>query len=380
MLPLTLIKSAPRLSAPQLAATTSRQLNQNRERQRQLEGRNVGREGGLDARDRRELESLIREERTLVRRERLAAESAGEGQPFVVRAWHKLSAILRPLKLLAGLLLLLLSLLCIASMLITCVDKLKNSICGARCGYLLGHTQIFQPVNAALRAASRIFPIDYVLYLLLTLFYFCASVAGLAAVGIRFLWVTLFRIRRGKTEPNALLLAIVLLTLITLALDYSLAMVLAPQYATFGAQTFCDLPSHHPDQQPDCSGHRNAVRPCTERSDSPVAMMVCTPSVVSTFLNSITVNFPVLGAIDFWGQWAFAGVFVLVFVVMLFRVPRLDGEEGEGEEEGEEEEGLLGSTGRRFGATWQDITGRVTGVKRGGYGTVDEEGEGSARR
>ena len=28
--------------------------------------------------------------------------------------------------------------------------------------------------------------------------------------------------------------------------------------------------------------------------------------------------------------------------------------------EEEEEEGLLASTGRRFGATWQDITGRVS--------------------
>ena len=30
--------------------------------------------------------------------------------------------------------------------------------------------------------------------------------------------------------------------------------------------------------------------------------------------------------------------------------------------EEEEEEGLLASTGRRFGATWQDITGRASKV------------------
>lgn len=29
--------------------------------------------------------------------------------------------------------------------------------------------------------------------------------------------------------------------------------------------------------------------------------------------------------------------------------------------EEDEEEGLLASTGRRFGATWQDITGRASG-------------------
>ena len=37
--------------------------------------------------------------------------------------------------------------------------------------------------------------------------------------------------------------------------------------------------------------------------------------------------------------------------------------------EEEEEEGLLASTGRRFGATWQDITGRTK-----------KKGESSARR
>ena len=37
--------------------------------------------------------------------------------------------------------------------------------------------------------------------------------------------------------------------------------------------------------------------------------------------------------------------------------------------EEDEEEGLLASTGRRFGATWQDITGRVKGKPKNGTGT-----------
>lgn len=36
--------------------------------------------------------------------------------------------------------------------------------------------------------------------------------------------------------------------------------------------------------------------------------------------------------------------------------------------EEDEEEGLLASTGRRFGATWQDITGRASG-RRNDAGT-----------
>ena len=47
-----------------------------------------------------------------------------------------------------------------------------------------------------------------------------------------------------------------------------------------------------------------------------------------------------------------------MFVTALFRTPKLDLAELDEDAEAEEEEGLLASTGRRFSATWQDITGR----------------------
>lgn len=363
-----MIKSAPSVSAPTLAANTASQLEQNRERQRQLEGRNEGREGGLDSRDRRELEALIREERTLIRRERLAAESSGEDRHFLVKIWLKIEAVFRPLKLLGGLILMAIALLIFASMLITGIDKAKNSICKAHCGYILGHINIFQPVNWVLVKSSKVFPIDYVIFLLLVMFFFSASVVGIATVGIRFLWLTIFKIRKGHTSPQALLLATVLLTLIVLAINYSVAMVVAPQYATFGPQTFCDRDARHPGEQPDCSKNHSAIKPCTELADNPVAKDVCTPSVISTFINRVTINFPFFGVILFWAQFAFLGVYLIVFLTTLFRTPKLDQEQMDRDLEEEEEEGLLASTGRRFNATWQDITGRA---RKNNYGATE---------
>lgn len=89
LMPISLIKSAPSISAPQLLETTATALAQNRERQRQLEGRSAGRAERLPAKDQRELEQLVREERTLVRRERMAAEAQGQGKSAIVRAWTK---------------------------------------------------------------------------------------------------------------------------------------------------------------------------------------------------------------------------------------------------------------------------------------------------
>ena len=54
----------------------------------------------------------------------------------------------------------------------------------------------------------------------------------------------------------------------------------------------------------------------------------------------------------------------MVFVLTLFRTPRMGNYQLEQDAEEDEEEGLLASTGRRFGATWQDITGRAKAKKQ----------------
>lgn len=52
-------------------------------------------------------------------------------------------------------------------------------------------------------------------------------------------------------------------------------------------------------------------------------------------------------------------MYLIVFVTCLFRSPKLDEAQLDEDAEEAEEEGLLANTGRRFNATWQDITGRA---------------------
>ncbi|TLD29257.1 hypothetical protein PspLS_03552 [Pyricularia sp. CBS 133598] len=358
LLPISFIKSAPSISAPQLSEATASALERNRERQRQLELRNGGNHDEMSSKDRRELESLVREERTLVRRARLAAEAQGEGRSFVYRTWAKICAVFRPLKLFGGVLLLLVSVIVWVSMLITTIDKASNSLCKGHCGYILGQIKIFQPVNWLFLQAAKAFPMDYIIMAFLVLFFFSSSISGLATVGIRFLWVQIFQIRRGRTAPQAILIATVMMALIILGINYAIAMMVAPQYSIYGTQTFCTAAPPAHGGQPDCSEHPEMVRPCSEEFKQPMAKDICTPSVMSTFLNRVTLNWPVFGAVDFWAQVAFLAVFLIVFVTSLFRTPKLNMSELDEEAEADEEEGLLASTGRRFGATWQDITGR----------------------
>lgn len=374
LLPVSWIKSAPSISAPQLSENMESQLEANRERQRQLEMRNAGHQDGMSAKDRRELEILTREEQTLTRRQRLAAEARGEGHSSIYRLWLKVEAVFRPLKLIGGLLLLFLAIVIWVSMLITGIDKAANSICKSHCGYILGHINVFQPINWVFVQTAKAFPVDYILMALLILFFFSSSISGVAAIGIRFLWIRIFQIKKGRTLPQALLITTVMLALKILAINYAIFAMVAPQYATFGTQTYCDNPPRHPGDQPDCSELPDLIKPCSELEDNAAVNTVCTPSVMSTFLNRVTLNWPVFGAIDFWAQFAFLGVFLIVFVTALFRAPKLNLAEIDEEAEDDEEEGLLASTGRRFQATWQDVTGRSNGGDHrngsgSGYGT-----------
>ena len=307
LLPVAMIKQAPSISAPTLSANTASALEENLERQRQLEGRNEGREGGLPAKDRRELDALVREERTLRRRERLAAEASGEGHNWLVKAWIKVEAVFRPLRLLGGLFLMLVAIFVWISMLLTGIDKAKNSVCKTHCGYILAHTQIFNPLNWIFVTASKVFPIDYVIFLLLVLFLFSSSIVGLATIGIRFLWLRIFQIRQGHTSPQALLIGTVMLTLMALAINYAIAMLVAPQYAHWGPQTYCNRKILPGADQPDCTNDRHAIIPCTEKSRTDQARAVCTPSVMSSFLDRISVNFSFFGVVDFWAQFGFLG-------------------------------------------------------------------------
>lgn len=307
ILPIRLIKGGHSLSTKSLIATSSVQLESNRERQRQLEGRCRGNSELLSSKDRRELDALAREERTLIRRQHLAQEAEGGSQPFFMKVWFKLEAFCRPFKLLWGLILLAVALLTWVSMFLTAIDKAKNSICKHHCGYILGHINIFNPINQIFVQSAKVFPVDYVFFTMLVLLFFCSSIVGITTVGIRFLWINIFQVRKGHTSPQAILLMTGMLVLSIFALNYSISMIVAPQYATFGPQTFCDRTPDLSGMQPDCSKARHLIITCSEAINSRATEEVCIPSIASTFLNSLSINFPFFGSIFFWVQFAFLG-------------------------------------------------------------------------
>jgi LMBR1 domain-containing protein 1 len=111
--PVTLVKHIPSLQISDLDSARQA-LDHNRESQRRIEVRYQGTSQQMSMKDRKELESLQREERTLTRRYRLAEENGNR------RQWHeKLVSALRPFKVAFGVILATLGILTTASMALT---------------------------------------------------------------------------------------------------------------------------------------------------------------------------------------------------------------------------------------------------------------------
>lgn len=311
LLPIKLIKRPRYTSGGYLETrTTEVQLEINRERQRQLENRCGGNPEILSSKDRRELDSLVRDERTLIRRQRLAGELAADNQAWPTKIRLKIETALRPFKILIGIIIFMAALVTCVSMLLTMIDKARNSLCKHRCGYILGSINIFNPVNWALVQSAKAIPADYVIFTAIVLMFFCGTIVGITTIGVRLFFLRIFQVRPGHTSPQALLLTTAMLMLSVFALNYSIPMVIAPQYATFGRQTFCDRVSDGSlGEQLDCSNTRQLVKPCSEMTSNLAARRICIPSVTSTFLNRVTINFPFFGAIFFASQFVFLGCF-----------------------------------------------------------------------
>ncbi|CAG8614257.1 11136_t:CDS:10 [Funneliformis mosseae] len=186
LLPIGMIKGTNKINS-ESSSELSSSLTLNREKQRILKAKNSGPNNMMSRKDAKQFEILKKEEK-------LITESNG--------IWNKIMFILRPFELIIGFLLTILTIVILISIFLTCIDKVKNSICGRECGYIINHPDIFNPLNFIFLKAANYFPIDYFFMVLLILYFFSSTVYGVISIGIRFLWVHLYKFRKNSTPPQ----------------------------------------------------------------------------------------------------------------------------------------------------------------------------------
>ncbi|XP_053878339.1 lysosomal cobalamin transport escort protein LMBD1 isoform X1 [Malaclemys terrapin pileata] len=252
----------------------------------------------LPTRDRRNLQQLEERLRLLRRRERHLE--------FIEKScWTKFCGAMRPLKIIWGVFFILVALLFTISLFLSNLDKALHSA-GINSGFIILGTNLTNPLNMLLPVLQTVFPLDYILITTIIMYFIFTSMAGIRNMGIWFFWIRLYKIRRGKTRPQALLFLCMILLLIVLHTSYMIYS-LAPQYVMYGSQKY--LVQHNVtlvDGQP---GNVTTYVPKVCDADAPEDQ--CTITRTYLFLH----KFWFFSAAYYFGNWAFIAVFLIGLIV-----------------------------------------------------------------
>ncbi|KAF9405468.1 hypothetical protein BGZ94_003530 [Podila epigama] len=146
---------------------------------------------------------------------------------------------------------------------------------------------------------------------IIILYLFWATTKGIISIGIRFLWVNLYKFRQWATPPQGLLAATMLLMLSLAGLCYSLIISVAPDYAMFGSQQYCNHTIFPLGR--DCSDYPALIVPCHVGAPQEL----CAPTVASSLILKIILGTPALGIAFYYMQWLFLLVFLLALLFNL---------------------------------------------------------------
>lgn len=273
-----------------------------------------GREDGLNSFEREE-SARLEGELTDYNRQLSELQESAQG------CWWTCYRLFRPFQAVLGIVFSLLGTLVFAALLLNNIDKAIHS--SARQGYILKNGTLPNPMDITLVELQRVFPLDYLLYIFMVIFFVVTTISGLQGIGIRFMWLPLYAIRPHRTKPQGLALMALSLLLILVASNV-LFFTIAPDYTTFGSQRFVHF---NPET------NTSTVLQC---DDSHAPPSECTMTMIATFLLAFHTKAWIFGAFYYWLTWIFLFVLLGGFCVSIVRcckrpslVPEVSNEEEE---------------------------------------------------
>ncbi|XP_048387591.1 lysosomal cobalamin transport escort protein LMBD1 isoform X2 [Stegostoma tigrinum] len=273
--------------------------------------------------DRKALQKLQEKLRTLRRRDRHLETTERS-------CWLKFCCALRPFKIALGIFFISVAFLFIIALFLSNLDKALHSV-GFDSGFIIFETNLENPLNKLLLVLQTVFPLDYVLIAVITMYLVFTSMAGIRNMGIWFFWIRLYKIRSGRTRPQALLFLCMILLLMVLHTSYMIYS-LAPQYVMYGSQKYQEhmlpdllrfssnfvfvLEYETPIQKINHTsfssrqGNSNATW-VTKMCDAKAPADQCTVTRTYLFLH----KFWFFNVVYYFGNWAFIAVFLIGLIV-----------------------------------------------------------------
>ncbi|KAL7754083.1 hypothetical protein RI367_000063 [Sorochytrium milnesiophthora] len=261
----------------------------------------------MTTRDRAELERLENQQSVMMLRLDVIQQST-RGYFRRCTAWF------RPLKVLLGLLMLATSFTVLFSILIVSVTQ--RPPCD-NCPLLTMPIHVpYNPLNGLLIALANYYPLDHILLSLVIVYLLFATIHGVTRIGIRFLWVHMYKIKARRTRPQGLLLVSVMCMGALLAIAWEVGAVVGSQYATWGSQTYCNYTVTDTDGKlrRDCHDQPALVLPC----DISAPIDICASSALSSILTQMAIFTPIFPTIFYYTQFVILVVAALSLLYAVF--------------------------------------------------------------
>lgn len=250
----------------------------------------------------------IQEVERLEREKRILARSKHELEQATKNCTNRCLMVLRPFQVIFGLFFGLMGMLVFVSLFLTNLDKSLHSS-GAKSGYALRNGTLPNPTDKMLVFAQEVFPLDYILYGGLVFFFVISSINGVKDVGIRFMWLPLYKIKANATKPQALALMALTLSLILVALNVIL-FTIAPDYTTYGSQKYATT-------------HGNDTKMIEHCDDAHAPAGDCNMTRISLLLMSFHTKAWIFGALYYWLTWLFLLVIFCGSFVAIYRTCKM---------------------------------------------------------
>ena len=169
-----------------------------------------------------------------------------ENKDICSRFLSMIFTVLKPFRITVGFICLGMSVAIVFSLACGNLNKIIYSKCGFSCGFQVvnddhddNHRMLSSMINlydSIFVQLSKVFPLDLIMFLLVLTHFFVSTLYAISKIGIRFLFISIYRIKRDRSYPQAICFMALYMILIMFSFTFDLSSLM-PRYLSYAAQS-----------------------------------------------------------------------------------------------------------------------------------------------
>ena len=169
-----------------------------------------------------------------------------ENKDFCSRILSFIFTVIKPFRITLGFICLGISITIVLSLAWGDINRVMYSKCGWSWGFQVvkeSHEETHQLVSSMINLydyifvqLSKVFPLDLIFFLIVLAHYFISTLYAITRIGIRVLFISIYRVKRDRTYPQAICFMALFNIMIMYSFTFDLS-TLMPRYLSYASQT-----------------------------------------------------------------------------------------------------------------------------------------------